>query len=297
MAPLSHFTPYQTPSKPRFSPRRAGFFYVCLVHGVSSKLNKLWLLLQLFASNHKTGNHTPGQNMALTDTFVKNAKYIGSSSKEKYTDGKGMYLLVIASGKYWRMDYRFAGKRKTLALGVYPAVSLEEARRKANSAHELLNGGIDPVESNKSAKQVRQQTAQGLRPRHPGAVLRDIVLPGLSVSAESFAELLNLPFDCIFQILNESAPMTCEVALKLERLISIKAESWLTMQQAVDLWDARTEFKRFQDFGKSLRLEEFTTAPEPTQDDLDASNNVLVAKAVSISKAAMELIGFPAIRG
>ena len=62
--------------------------------------------------------------MALTATFVKNAKYTGESAGDKHRDGGGMYLLVNASGKYWRMDYRFADKRKTLALGVYPAVSL-----------------------------------------------------------------------------------------------------------------------------------------------------------------------------
>ncbi len=43
--------------------------------------------------------------MALTDTFVRTAKFKGSSSKEKYADGGGMYLLVNKSGKYWRMDY------------------------------------------------------------------------------------------------------------------------------------------------------------------------------------------------
>ena len=237
--------------------------------------------------------------MKLTDDFVKDVVFDGSKdgfdgskNGRKYTDGKGMYLLVSAAGKYWRMDYRFAGKQKTLALGVYPAVSLEAARRKVNSARELLNGGVDPCESNKSAKQLQQQAVQGLRPRHPGSVLRDVVLPGLSVSAESFAELLNLPFDGIFQILNESAPMTCEVALKLERLISVKAEHWLTMQQAVDLWDARTKFRRFQDLGKSLRLSDLVTVPEPIHNEFEASSNVLVAKAVSLSKAAMELSGF-----
>ena len=57
--------------------------------------------------------------MALTDTSVKNIKHSGTSTADKYRDGGGMYLLVNAGGKYWRMDYRFAGKRNTLALGVY----------------------------------------------------------------------------------------------------------------------------------------------------------------------------------
>ena len=66
--------------------------------------------------------------MALTDTFVKNAKHTGIVSGDKYTDGRAMYLLVNAVGKYWRMNYRFAEKRKTLALGVYPDVGLAKAR-------------------------------------------------------------------------------------------------------------------------------------------------------------------------
>lgn len=56
----------------------------------------------------------------LTDTAVKNAKLQEGKSQSKYTDGGGLYLLVSKSGKYWRYNYRFNGKFKTLALGVYP---------------------------------------------------------------------------------------------------------------------------------------------------------------------------------
>ena len=81
--------------------------------------------------------------MALTDTFVKGAK---STSKlgEKHSDGAGLYLLVKESGKYWRMNYRFGGKQKTLALGVYPMVSLKVARDKREKAKEQLAAGDDP---------------------------------------------------------------------------------------------------------------------------------------------------------
>lgn len=82
--------------------------------------------------------------MALTDTFVKNCKLTGSLSAQKHADSGGMYLLVKKSGKYWRMDYAFAGKRKTLALGVYPIVSLQTARKKRDKAHEQLSEGLDP---------------------------------------------------------------------------------------------------------------------------------------------------------
>ena len=80
--------------------------------------------------------------MALTDTFVKNTKPTGRPAGDKYRDGGGMYLLVNGSGKYWRMDYRFAGKRKTMALGVYPAVSLAKARKRRDAARELLAEGV-----------------------------------------------------------------------------------------------------------------------------------------------------------
>jgi hypothetical protein len=67
--------------------------------------------------------------MALTDTFVKAVKHSGKPTGDKHTDGGAMFLLVNEGGKYWRMDYKFGGKRKTLALGVYPAVSLTDAQR------------------------------------------------------------------------------------------------------------------------------------------------------------------------
>ena len=57
--------------------------------------------------------------MALTDAAVKNSKHSGKSAGDKLAGGGGMDLLMKACGKYWRMDNRFAGKRKTLALGAY----------------------------------------------------------------------------------------------------------------------------------------------------------------------------------
>ena len=67
--------------------------------------------------------------MALTAIQVKEAK---SHNKDlKMSDGEGMYLLVkVNASKYWRMDYRFAGKRRTYAIGVYPQVTLKEARER-----------------------------------------------------------------------------------------------------------------------------------------------------------------------
>ncbi|MBA5639644.1 integrase arm-type DNA-binding domain-containing protein [Duganella sp. LX20W] len=92
--------------------------------------------------------------MALTDTFVRQVKPTKSSS-EKYADGQGMYLLVNSAGKYWRLDYRFNGKRKTAALGIYPDVSLAKARQRRQEARELLADGIDPSAAKRIAKEER----------------------------------------------------------------------------------------------------------------------------------------------
>ena len=97
--------------------------------------------------------------MALSDVTVKNSKYSGKPAGDKLADGGGMYLLVKASGKYWRMDYRFADKRKTLALGVYPAVSLVQARKLTLAAREELAQGIDPSITKRIAKAASKHSA------------------------------------------------------------------------------------------------------------------------------------------
>ena len=91
--------------------------------------------------------------MALNDTFIRGStKHSGKPTGDQHTDGGGMYLLVTASGKYWRMNYRFADKRKTLALGVYPAVSLAEARKRRDKAREQLAKDIDPSTAKQTEK-------------------------------------------------------------------------------------------------------------------------------------------------
>ncbi|SFU75698.1 tyrosine-type recombinase/integrase [Nitrosospira multiformis] len=96
--------------------------------------------------------------MALTDTAVRNAK--PGEKPYKLTHGKGLYLLVNATGKYWRLDYRFAGKRKTLALGVYPDVSLATARERRDAARKLLANETDPSVVMAVNKRARLQAAE-----------------------------------------------------------------------------------------------------------------------------------------
>lgn len=86
--------------------------------------------------------------MKLTD-----AKLRTLSSPGKHFDGGGLYLEITApGGRYWRMKYRFAGKEKRLAFGVYPTVSLKEARERRDGARQALDRGEDPGEQRKAAK-------------------------------------------------------------------------------------------------------------------------------------------------
>ncbi|WP_367672055.1 tyrosine-type recombinase/integrase [Serratia symbiotica] len=81
--------------------------------------------------------------MPLTDAKVKNAKPL--DKEYKLTDGFGMFLRVTPKGsKYWQMAYRFEGKQKIFSIGVYPAVSLADARQRRDEAKRLLAQGIDP---------------------------------------------------------------------------------------------------------------------------------------------------------
>lgn len=80
----------------------------------------------------------------LTNTAVKNSIPNDNGKPKKYSDGGGLFLLVNPSGKYWRYSYRYLEKQKTLALGIYPELSLADARRLHELAREQLAKGEDP---------------------------------------------------------------------------------------------------------------------------------------------------------
>ncbi len=89
--------------------------------------------------------------MPLTDTAIRTAK--AEAAPYKRTDGAGLYLLVQPSGsKLWRMNYRYGGKRKTLAFGAYPIVTLVEARSRRDHAKKILGEGLDPGEIKKVSR-------------------------------------------------------------------------------------------------------------------------------------------------
>lgn len=94
--------------------------------------------------------------MALTDLKVKAAKPQGKPYK--LTDERGLFLLVNPSGgKYWRWSYRFDGKQKTLAMGVYPDIGLSDARNRRDDARKLLASGQDPSVVKAKAKNLRKE--------------------------------------------------------------------------------------------------------------------------------------------
>jgi len=95
--------------------------------------------------------------MPLADTAIRNTK--PKDKQYKLSDEKGLYLLVKKAGKYFRLDYRFAGKRKTFAIGVYPDVTLAEARQQRDEARQLIQKGVDPSQHKKETKNMLQEMA------------------------------------------------------------------------------------------------------------------------------------------
>jgi hypothetical protein len=90
----------------------------------------------------------------LTVTEVRNIK--PTTKPIKLSDGGGLYLHITPSGsKYWRYDYRYGGKRKTIAFGVHPDVTLKQARVRHFEARSQLDQGIDPAELKKVEKLTR----------------------------------------------------------------------------------------------------------------------------------------------
>jgi integrase len=121
----------------------------------------------------------------LTDIACRNAK--AKESPYKLADAEGMYLLVTEKrGRYWRMDYRHAGKRKTLALGVYPEISLAQAREKRTDARRQLAAGKDPSAEIKRAREAKAHDFESVARRwfesakaawdhhHAGRVIRKL---------------------------------------------------------------------------------------------------------------------------
>lgn len=118
--------------------------------------------------------------MALTDTFIKQAKHTGSKAGDKHSDGRGLYLHVTAAGKYWRMAYRMHGKQKALAIGVYPVITLAQARTARDTAKAQLAQGNDPSTQKRADKALAANAA--------ATTVEAVALEFLALKKDSWSE-------------------------------------------------------------------------------------------------------------
>ena len=126
--------------------------------------------------------------MPLTDTKCRSLK--PKSKAYKVSDSEGLYLYISPKGgKYWRMNYRYSGKHKTLAIGVYPNISLKEARQKRDQARILLSEGKDPSLEKQKAKMLTQLSSE----HHFSAVATEwLEQRADTLSKEHFRQLHNM---------------------------------------------------------------------------------------------------------
>lgn len=98
----------------------------------------------------------------LSDTAIRKAK--PSEKPRKLSDGGGLFILLQPNGaKWWRLKYRLGGKEKLISLGVYPDVSLAEARRRREDARKMIASGSDPSEARKVEKAETEQDLESRR--------------------------------------------------------------------------------------------------------------------------------------
>ncbi len=115
--------------------------------------------VQVSFGNEIPPHPTEGHSMALNDLTIKNKK--PTDKPYKLSDEKGLFLLIHPKGfKYWRFKYRFAGKEKLLAFGVYPDISLADARARRDEARRLIANGIDPGLAKQLAKRANDSVVE-----------------------------------------------------------------------------------------------------------------------------------------
>lgn len=147
----------------------------------------------------------------LTDAQVRSAK--PSDTPRKLTDSRGLYLHVMPNGgRYWRFNFRFKGKNKTLSLGTYPDVLLAKARERHQEARRLLADGIDPCLEKQASSHTFETVARewhghwkaSRHERHAFYVLKRL-------EADVFPEIGGLPLEDL------RASSFRDAVLKIER--------------------------------------------------------------------------------
>lgn len=79
------------------------------------------------------------------------------------------------------------------------------------------------------------------RPTHPGALLREDILPALKMTQTELAELIGVSRLSVSELVHEKRALSPEMAVRIATLLNTSAESWLRMQEAVDLWEVRQD--------------------------------------------------------
>ena len=186
--------------------------------------------------------------LSLTDAEIQATKVPYGKNQFKVSDGGGLYLLVKSSGRYWKLAYRFDGKQKTLAFGVYPLVSVEMARDKRDEAKALLVQNIDPGQLRKQERMeqreavvahvAEQQNNETDEPRE--AIIRQPVamdqIKQQMIEARRL-HILQILVDSKSYSLNES-DMQLALDAKGYRISSDRLRTdiaWLFEQQAVEI--------------------------------------------------------------
>ena len=82
------------------------------------------------------------------------------------------------------------------------------------------------------------------KPTHPGAILREDVLPEMNIKAPQLALKLGVSAPTVYELLKENRSVTAEMAVRLSKVVGGTPESWLRMQDALDIWKANNKFKR-----------------------------------------------------
>ncbi|QQG35486.1 MAG: integrase arm-type DNA-binding domain-containing protein [Micavibrio aeruginosavorus] len=155
----------------------------------------------------------------LTDKACRAA--IPESKPKKIFDSQGLYLEVLpAGGKYWRLKYRYRGKEKRLALGVYPNISLAEARQRRDKAKRQLEEGIDPSFSKKEEKRLSKESGKNTfeciaREWHDNSIegwdSRYAVTVMKRLESDVFPSIGHMPINSI------RAPELLEIVRKIEK--------------------------------------------------------------------------------
>ncbi len=157
--------------------------------------------------------------MKLNDVAVRKAK--PEAKAFRMADGGGMYLEVTPTGsKYWRLAYRFGGKQKTLALGVYPDVSLALARERRDDARKLLANDVDPgIHKQQAKRSIKENAANSFE-----AIAREWFAKNQHTWAESHAEKIIsrlerdvFPWIGSKPIIEVNAPLVLDALRRIER--------------------------------------------------------------------------------